>query len=91
MSALTFCGVKRLRKSDIVLLPVLKADSDATVEAGTAKTSRAIFESVGYSLELLFHQDSMSTVSNLGIVFFFKYVSSSEGTSVIEDALLLKC
>jgi hypothetical protein len=91
MSASTFSGVKRLWKSDIVLLPVLKADSGATVVEGSAKTSRDIFESVGYSIKLLFHQESMSKVSVLGIVFLFKYVSSLEGTSVIEDALLLKC
>ena len=42
INASTFFGVNRLLKYDIILLPILKADSDVTVDAGTAKTSRAI-------------------------------------------------
>jgi len=72
INASTFFGVNRLLKSDIILLPILKADSDVTVDAGTAKTSRAIWERVGYSTELLFHQASMSKVSLQGIGGFVK-------------------
>jgi hypothetical protein len=56
-SASAVFGVIRLRKSDSTLFPVLKEDSDATVEAGAAKISAAIRLNVGYSAEFVFHQD----------------------------------
>jgi hypothetical protein len=39
MSASTFSGVKQLRKSDIVLLPVLKADSVGVLDRQPTKGS----------------------------------------------------
>ena len=53
--ASTVSAVIRLRKSDSTLDPVLNADSDATVEAGTANISLAIRLNVGYSAELICH------------------------------------
>lgn len=48
--ASTVVGINRLRKSDIILDPVLKADSDAIVEAGTANMSLAMRLSVDTQL-----------------------------------------
>ena len=54
MSASAVSGVNRLLKSEITLRPVLNADSDATVDAGTAKESLAMLARIGYSTELAF-------------------------------------
>jgi hypothetical protein len=56
-------GVNRLRKLEITLRPLLKADSDATVEAGTAKASLAMLASIGYTPEFDFHQSRISKLS----------------------------
>ena len=53
--ASTVSGVIQLRKSDSTIFPMLKADSDATVEAGAAKISAAIRLSVRYSAEFICH------------------------------------
>ena len=75
INASTFFGVNRLLKSNIILLPILKADSDVTVDAGTTKTSRAIWERLGYSTELLFHQASMRKSGILNWVTQLKWSS----------------
>jgi hypothetical protein len=47
----------------MVLLAMLKADSDGTDEAGTANKSWAIRERVGYFVALPIHQFIMSNLA----------------------------
>jgi hypothetical protein len=74
--ASTVSGVRLLRKSFMVLLIMLKADSDSTDEARTANKSRAIREKVGYFVVLPIHQFIMSN-SSARIGSSSKYLSSS--------------
>ena len=46
--------------------PVLKVDSDATVEIGIANTSWAIWEMTRYLEDFIFHHIKMSKSSTLG-------------------------
>ena len=57
-------GDRELRKGSSILPPVLKADSEATVEMGIANTSRANWENAGYFEELAFHQANISNVTS---------------------------
>jgi hypothetical protein len=53
-------GVKDVLKSSRTRPPVENADSDATVEIGIARTSRAKHANTGNLDELTFHQANMS-------------------------------
>jgi len=68
---------------------MLNADSDATDEAGTTRISLAIRDRIGYSRELLLHQARTSKWPLRGMVGLAKYVSSSEGSPLVEVALRL--
>ena len=46
-----------------IMLPALKADSDATIETGTFSKSRAIFDNIGYDLSFNFHHLKISKFS----------------------------
>ncbi|CAL9003144.1 unnamed protein product, partial [Prunus brigantina] len=48
IKASTTAGLKELRNELIVLPPVLKVDSEATVETGIASTSLAMAAKTGY-------------------------------------------
>jgi hypothetical protein len=63
IKASTVAGVNQLRKSDIVLDPVLKADSDAIVDAGIANMSLTMRFRVGYSVEFIYHHARMLNLS----------------------------
>ena len=64
----TIWGVNDDLKGSTTLLPRLKADSEATVDAGIANTSLAIFERMGYLGEL--------TLREIKPFFMQSYVSS---------------
>jgi len=83
--ASTVSAVIRLRKSDSTLDPVLNADSDAIVEAGTANISLAIRLNVGYSSELICHQARILNCSLRWIGTFDKYDSrtGSKGNMLV--------
>jgi len=61
----------------MVFSPLEKADSDATVDAGTANISRAIRASIGYEVEEVFQYCRMSKGASAGTVSPSKYLSSS--------------
>ena len=77
MSASTVSGSKLLRKSLIIFLLVLKADSEATEDAGMANRSLAIHARVGYLTALPIHHFKMSNSEERGTGFSSKYLSSS--------------
>ena len=84
-------AVIRLRKSDRTLFPVLKADSDATAEAGAAKISAAMRLSVGYSPEFVCHHARILNWSLQRMGTFDKYESSSVESKFVDRAVRVTC
>lgn len=74
----TIVGVSELLKSSRTRPPVLKADSEATVEIGIAKRSRAMRDSIGNLLALPFQYLRMSNPSLSSSLSSEKYLSSSD-------------
>ena len=71
-------GERELQNGSTMRLPVLNADSDGTVETGTASTSLATVDNIGYLLELSFHHPNTSKfTSPLPSQFSAKYLSTS--------------
>ena len=66
-----------LRKSLTTLSPVLNADSDGTVDAGTDRTSQAMRARTGYVVDFYFYHPKISKSSVLGTVFSARYALSS--------------
>ncbi|KAF5951936.1 hypothetical protein HYC85_009880 [Camellia sinensis] len=56
----TIFGASELRNGSSIRPPVLKADSEATVETGIANTSRAMSDNTLYFVALTFHYSKMS-------------------------------
>ena len=88
MRASTILGVKQLRNGSSIRPPVLKADSEATVETGIANTSRAIRERTRYLDELTFHQFNISKKPTASSQSSFKYLSNSVFGSETAIAIL---
>ena len=59
-------GLSLFRYGDKCLPPVLKADSEATVEIGTTKISLATCCKTGYLIPLVLHQARISKLAALG-------------------------
>ena len=51
----TILGVRELLNASSTRPPMIKQDSEGTVDMGTAKTSRAILDSRGNLSKLIFH------------------------------------
>ena len=75
----TISGESELRNGSSVYPPVLNADSEATVETGTASTSLANLDNTWYLFELAFHHPNISNcISPLLLSqFSAKYLSIS--------------
>ncbi|KAL4561799.1 hypothetical protein LXL04_033973 [Taraxacum kok-saghyz] len=88
MSAWTTLGLKEVLYESRTLPLVLKVDSDATVEMGTASISRAICERTGKRLLLIFHHINIQNPLESAIFSSVKYFSSSNFSSTPPDKLL---
>ena len=71
--------------SSRIRLLALKACSDATVDTGVVRMSRAIMHSVGKRSVLLFHHCKMSSLSSSITKFASKYLTSSVDACVEDD------
>jgi len=74
---LRVCAPRIALFSSITLRPELKADSDATVDAGTTKQSLAILDNKGYWGARVHHQVKMLKLSSGSWISYFKYASRS--------------
>ena len=74
----TMRGERELRNGSSMHLPVLNANSEATIETGTANTTLAILDSTWYLFELAFHHPKISNFTSLLLSqFLAKYFSIS--------------
>ena len=90
MKAFTISEVNELLKGSRTRLAVLKADFEATVDTGIARTCRAILESTRYCGELTFHQAKISNFSSkTSSQLSNKYLSTSY--FVFEESIPFKC
>lgn len=71
-------GVSEVLKSSRIRPVVLKTDSEATVETGIARISRANWDNTGNLEELTFHHARMSNLLSSGSVSSERYFSSSD-------------
>jgi hypothetical protein len=78
ISRSTIVGVSELLKSSSVLPLALKADSDATVEIGTTKRSRAMRANIGNLVALSFQYLRISNPFLSSSLSCDKYLSSSD-------------
>ena len=77
INASTTLGVKELLYASKIHPPILKADSDATMDIGTAKISRAMCERIGNLAVFSFHQSEMLKSSESSCKTSSKYTSTS--------------
>jgi hypothetical protein len=73
IKASTVVGANELRKGSKTRSPVLKADYEATVVMGIAKTSRAIWAITGNLVEFTFYQFKISKLTFIFSTSSIKY------------------
>jgi hypothetical protein len=78
ISASTILGDKELLKGETTRPLLLNADSEATVDTCTTRTSLASLDNTGYLPEFTFHQFKMSNCSVLFSHVSFRYLNNSE-------------